>query len=66
VEEIARGMIFGKGLAELLRCPCGCGLRSDGEVHNAPPIVVRMTRTNKSRYVMVGTTKKSAAMIWVT
>jgi hypothetical protein len=64
VEEISSSVIFGKGLPELLRGPGGRGIRGDGDVHNAPPIVRQ--DDNRSRYVMVGTTKKSAAIICVT
>ena len=67
VEEIPRGMILGEGLAELLRGPGSRGMRGHRDVHDAPPIVRQDDRaTNRSRYVMVGTTKKSAAIIWVT
>jgi hypothetical protein len=67
VEEISRSVIFGKALPELLRGPGGRGMRGDGDVCTTRRrSCARMTNTTRSRYVMVGTTKKSAAIIWVT
>jgi hypothetical protein len=46
--------------------PCGRGMVGDDDVDDPSPVVRGMTSTNKQPVVTVGTTKKSAAMIWPT
>jgi hypothetical protein len=64
VEQISRRLVPRKCLAKLLGRPRCRRMRGDRDVQDATSIVARSTRTNKSRYVAVGTTKKSAATIW--
>jgi len=63
-EEIARHFIPGERAAKLLHGPRGCGMLRDGDMQNAPAIMGEQHRTNSSRHVTVGTTKKSAEASW--
>jgi hypothetical protein len=47
----------------LLGCPRRSGMRGDRNMDDAATVMGQDHRTNSSRYVAVGTRKKSAAMI---
>ena len=64
VEEESRGLVPRERVTELLRGPRGGRVVRHGDVHDASASCARRIRTNKSRQVAVGTTKKSAATIW--
>ncbi len=64
--EIARDLVPWERLAELLGGPRRRGMGGDRHVHDAATLMRQMTNTNRSRHEAVGTTKKSAAVIWPT
>jgi hypothetical protein len=62
--EIARDLVRWERLAELLGGPRRRWMVGDGHVYDAATLMAQNDHTNRSRYVAVGTTKKSAAVIW--
>jgi hypothetical protein len=62
--EIAGRLVLREGVPKLLRDPAGRRMGGDGHMDNPPPLV-RITSTNRSRNVTVGTTNRSVATIWL-
>jgi len=48
VKEVARRLVLGKGLAELLRSPEGGQMCGDGDVHDAAALMVYCPKTRPS------------------
>ena len=64
VQEILGSLVLRKGISQLLcRAAVGCAVTATWTIRRRS--CASMTNANNSRHVIVGTTNRSAAMIWL-